>query len=70
MCFAPMPQLVFGIGMQPDGTPVNLYTGQNEAAALAAIDAAGKSGQVNLGFLIENPPPTTTLRYPPPTANV
>jgi len=58
-----MPQIVVGIGIQPDGTPVNLYTGVDPGAAQIAVDASGQAGDVNLGYIFENPPAVTTLRY-------
>jgi len=58
-----MPQIVLGIGLEPDGTPINLYTGLDSVAAQTAVDASGQAGNINLGYIFENPPATTTLRY-------
>jgi hypothetical protein len=56
-------ELVLGIGIQPNGTPVSLYCGQSEAHALISIESAGQAGSINIGYIIENPHPVTTLRY-------
>jgi len=58
-----MPQVILGIGIQPDGTPVNLYIGDDAVAAETAVDTAGLAGSINLGYIYENPPVTTTFRY-------
>jgi hypothetical protein len=42
------PQIVLAIGLDSQDNVISLYAGSDEAAALAAIDAAGKAGTINL----------------------
>ena len=59
------PQIVLAIGLHSQDNVISLYAGSDEAAALAAIDAAGKAGTINLGFVYENPPASVVLRFGP-----
>ena len=62
------PQIVLAIGLDSQDNVISLYAGSDEAAALAAIDAAGKAGTINLGFVYDYPPASGVLRYPPASA--
>ena len=60
-----MPQVVIAVGFDSANNPIDLYTGQDSAAAEAAVDAAGTAGTIIEGCVYRNPPPVVTLRYGP-----
>jgi hypothetical protein len=43
----------------------SLYAGASEAAAQAAVDAAGKADTINIGYVYDSPPTSRTLCYGP-----
>jgi hypothetical protein len=63
-----MPQIVLATGLDAQNNVISLYTGASEAAALDAVDAAGKADSIVIGHVYDNPPANTTLRYPAATA--
>jgi len=65
-----MPQVVIAVGFDSANNPIDLYTGQDSAAAEAAVDAAGTAGTIIEGYVYRNPPPVVTLRYGPGTQAV
>jgi hypothetical protein len=63
-----MPQIMLGLGVDAEGNLTNLYTGPNFSEAKDAVNAAGQSGAISIGYLYSNPPPVTTLRFEPTPA--
>jgi hypothetical protein len=60
-----MIQITLAVGINDRSNVINLYTGEDAAAAQAAVDAAGQAGTINIGYVFKNPPPVVTLRYGP-----
>src|SRR6516162_6335339 len=48
-----MPQVLIAVGFDSANNPIDLYTGQDCAAAEAAVDAAGTAGTIIEGYATE-----------------
>jgi hypothetical protein len=58
-----MVPLTIAVGIKPDGTAVNLYTGYNGLEALAAVDSAGASRTITEGHIFHGMPPVRTRKF-------
>lgn len=58
-----MPRIAIGVGETPSGELVAVYIGREAADAIAAIEAAGKKGEIAIGHLIRNPEPSRRFSF-------
>ena len=58
-----MPRIAIGVGETPSGELVAVYIGREADQAIAAIEAAGKKGEIAIGHLIRNPEPSRRFSF-------
>jgi hypothetical protein len=60
---------VIAVGLDQSGKLIDVYTGQDSAAAQAALHNAGQGGQITMGWVYKYPTPDVTLRFGPVTGS-
>ena len=57
-----MARIVLAAGVNADGTPLNIYCGEDYDFARSAVHATIVSGNIITGWVFRNPEETLTLR--------